>query len=60
MSIITIPQSVMDEFDGETRICVFCDTATILPVCVGCEEYKGIMTIAEWEDYTGETWEGED
>ena len=57
MSIITIPQSAMDMFDGETRVCVFCDTPTTLPVCVGCEEYKGLMTIEEWEDYTGETWE---
>lgn len=57
MSVIIIPQSIMDDFDGDLKVCVFCDTATVLPVCVGCEEYKGLMTVEEWEDYTGEVWE---
>lgn len=55
MATISIPRSVV-EFD-EDRICVFCDTLTDLPYCAGCQEYKGLMTIAEWESYTGETWE---
>lgn len=41
----------------ETKICVFCDESTTLPYCAGCQEYKGLMTIQEWESYTGETWE---
>lgn len=42
---------------GEEKVCVFCDDVTTLPYCGGCQEYKGLMTIEEWEDYTGETWE---
>lgn len=57
MSIITIPRDIFDDFNDDIRICVFCDNATTLGFCPGCEEYKGLMTIAEWEDYTGETWE---
>jgi hypothetical protein len=57
MSVIIIPQSIMDDFDGDLKVCVFCDNATVLPVCVGCEDYKGLMTVEEWEAYTGETWE---
>jgi hypothetical protein len=44
-------------FDEDTKVCVFCDEATDMPYCAGCQEYKGLMTIAEWESYTGETWE---
>ena len=48
---------IFDDFNDDIRICVFCDNATSLGFCPGCEEYKGLMTIAEWEDYTGEIWE---
>jgi hypoxanthine phosphoribosyltransferase len=42
------------------KICSFCeevssDTETI--VCYGCREYKGIMTIEEWEKYYGEQYD---
>jgi len=26
-------------------------------VCFDCNEYKGVMTMKEWEEYTNETWE---
>ena len=44
-------------FDGEAKVCVYCDTATDMLYCGGCQEYKGLMTIAEWESCTGEVWE---
>lgn len=55
---ITVTRSVMDLLDeGETLICVFCDQSTTLPYCDPCQEYKGLMTISDWETYTGEVWE---
>jgi hypothetical protein len=41
----------------ESRVCVFCDELTNTFYCSKCEEYKGLMTITEWEKYTGEVWE---
>lgn len=38
------------------RICVFCDNAVEGIVCPTCHEYKGLMPIEEWEDYTGQEW----
>ena len=43
--------------DIDYMVCVFCDTATDLPYCRGCQEYKGLMTISDWESYTDEVWE---
>ena len=43
----------------DQMVCVFCDKLADLPWCHYCHEYKGLMTIAEWESYTGETWEEE-
>jgi hypothetical protein len=42
------------------KICDFCeevfsDTETI--ACYGCREYKGIMTIGEWEKYYGKQYD---
>lgn len=45
------------EAAGDTRVCVFCDETTDGVFCGSCGEYKGLMSIAEWEEYTGETWE---
>ena len=42
---------------GEVRVCVYCDNEVTSFACGSCGEYKGLMTIAEWESYTGETWE---
>lgn len=43
--------------NGETRICVYCDNEVSGFACGDCGEYKGLMTIEEWESYTGEVWE---
>lgn len=43
--------------EDDLKVCVFCDMDTRLPYCVACQEYKGLMTVAEWEAYTGEVWE---
>lgn len=50
---------VIDTLLGEDtrRVCVFCDTETHSPACRRCHEYKGLMTIDEWESYTGEVWD---
>lgn len=42
---------------GETQVCAYCDTATDLPYCARCQEYDGLMSVEQWEAYTGETWE---
>ena len=43
---------------GEQKCCSFCDreVANSSIICGLCREYKGIMTIAEWEAYTGKVW----
>lgn len=38
------------------KICIFCGNETNEMSCY-CGEYKGLMTIAEWEAYTGEKYE---
>ena len=55
LATIDVIDFLFDEDDQ--KVCVFCDEATRLPYCVACQEYKGLMTIAEWETYTGEVWE---
>lgn len=58
MTTLYIPRETFDHVDdGDLMVCVFCDNATDLPYCANCEEYKGLMTIEDWESYTGETWE---
>ena len=37
-------------------VCVYCDSQVALPFCVKCMEYKGLMTIPQWEQYTNEIW----
>lgn len=53
-----IPVSTLEAFESadDRMVCVFCDTEVSLPYCPCCGEYKGIMTVSEWEDYTGEVW----
>lgn len=56
MATMTIPVSLID--NEEIMVCVFCDTlAGDLPYCASCMDYKGMMTIPDWENYTGEVWE---
>lgn len=58
MSVLHIPARLFDGIeDNEMMVCVFCDQNTSLPYCALCNEYKGLMTIKDWETYTGETWE---
>ena len=46
-----------DLIDLDDKVCVYCDTRVDDVYCSDCMEYKGIMTIAEWQNYTGEIWE---
>ena len=47
-----------EEIDGgDMRVCVYCDNATDSWTCHTCGEYDGLMTIEDWEAYTGETWD---
>lgn len=58
MSTLYIPRQVTDMVDEDIMVCVFCDDLTgDLPYCATCMDYKGLMTITEWEAYTGEKWE---
>lgn len=58
MTTLSIPRSVADMLaDGETMVCVYCDQAVTDLYCADCMEYKGIMSVADWEAYTGEVWE---
>lgn len=56
MATLFIPRYFLD-MEDDIKVCVYCDTDTTLPYCTSCNEYKGLMTIAEWESYTGEVWE---
>lgn len=38
-------------------VCQFCDIPVHNIFCQSCGEYKGIMTMAQWEEYMGEAWE---
>jgi hypothetical protein len=55
---VTIPEPIYEALvDMADKVCVFCDTRVSGTYCTDCMEYKGIMSIAEWQDYTGEIWE---
>ena len=45
--------------ESNIHICSFCDIEVDvdLMVCPECDEYKGIVTLEEWESATGEVWE---
>ncbi len=45
---ILIPESVPED----VMMCVYCDSEVASPFCVKCMEYKGVMSIAQWEEYT--------
>ena len=58
MSLMYITESAFERLsDLDTKVCIFCDTATVRMSCPDCGEYKGLMSIEEWEDYTGEAWD---
>lgn len=48
----------IQDYDLDTLVCVFCDMEinADYPYCTNCNEYKGIMTISAWQEYTGEEW----
>lgn len=54
---IDIPFDIFDTIIEDVQVCVYCDSATTLPYCAPCQEYKGLMTIEQWQAYTGEVWE---
>lgn len=47
-------EALLDE--DTTLVCVFCDVIVEDDYCHSCNEYKGLMTVSHWEEYTGETW----
>lgn len=58
MTTLYIPRDIADMVDDmDTMVCVFCDNEVHGDYCHNCQEYKGLMTVAEWEAYTGEVWE---
>jgi hypothetical protein len=48
---------MMTEIEKPEFVCVFCDRGLVGTGCWHCNEYKGVMTLAEWEAYTGQVWE---
>lgn len=58
MTLMFISSEAFDRLsDLDRKVCVFCDQDTTSYACPTCGEYKGLMSIEEWESYTGETWE---
>jgi hypothetical protein len=55
MTTLTI-NTLTDE-QANLIVCVFCDNYASETFCGNCGEYKGLMTLAEWIAYTGESWE---
>jgi hypothetical protein len=41
----------------DTTICIDCFIEVSEVICHLCREYKTIMTVGEWEQYTGETYD---
>jgi hypothetical protein len=54
---VTYDRFRVTEKERQMVVCVYCEEVVAPPVCVTCNEYKGLMTVGEWEDYTGEKWE---
>lgn len=58
MTLMFISSEAFDRLsDLDSKVCVYCDTLTSSFSCPSCGEYKGLMSIEDWESYTGETWE---
>lgn len=58
MSLIFITEEAYERLsDLDTKVCVYCDCETSRMACPSCGEYKGLMSIEDWESYTGEVWE---
>jgi hypothetical protein len=46
----------LEVVENVEKVCVFCTLVTTQYYCGYCQSYKGLMTIGEWETYTGEKW----
>lgn len=58
MATVFITASAFDAIDDmDRKVCVYCDSEVYGHACYSCGEYKGVMSIEEWESYTGEVWE---
>jgi len=58
MSLIYITEEAFERLsDLDTKVCCYCDEGTVRMACPSCGEYKGLMSIEDWESYTGEVWE---
>ena len=56
--MLTMTKDIFESLDSmDNLVCVYCDNRVYDVYCSNCMEYKGIMTVDEWEDYTGEVWE---
>ena len=47
---VLIPENLIE--DEDTMMCVYCDSEVASPFCVKCMEYKGVMNMQQWEEYT--------
>ena len=47
---MTVPVSLIENEDR--MVCVYCDSEVASPFCVKCMEYKGVMNMQQWEEYT--------
>lgn len=45
---ILIPESVPED----VMMCVYCDSEVASPYCIKCMEYKGVLNMQQWEEYT--------
>jgi hypothetical protein len=58
MTLIYITEEAFERLsDLDTKVCCYCDCETVRMACPQCGEYKGLMSIEDWESYTGEVWE---
>jgi hypothetical protein len=58
VALITITEEAYERLSElDAKVCVYCDRSTVRMACPSCGEYKGLMSIDEWESYTGESWE---
>jgi len=55
MKMDKIFDSVLDK--NLVLVCLYCAEVLSNVMCFDCQDYKGVMTMKEWEDYTGEVWE---
>ena len=57
---VSVPVSIIDTLEDELiMVCVYCDCEVDVDsiVCGSCHEYDGLMTVEDWQDYTGEVWQ---